>query len=62
MQIEDDIKNVLTCKSDLSCPHEASCYRMAKFIEKLLNKPEIEIEATPDNIEHYVPNWETARP
>jgi hypothetical protein len=38
MSIEDDVKRVLTCTDDVRCTHEDSCYRMAKFIEQVLEE------------------------
>lgn len=38
MSIEGDVKRVLTCTDDVRCTHEDSCYRMAKFIEQILEK------------------------
>ena len=38
MPIEDDIKAILMCKNDLHCPHEASCYRVAEHLSKILEE------------------------
>ena len=59
MSIEDDVKRVLTCTDDVRCTHEDSCYRMAKFIEQILEERKHNAEA--EWIMYYTPDWETAR-
>ncbi len=59
MLIEDDVKKVLTCTDDVRCTHEDSCYRMAKFIEQILEERKHNAEA--EWIMYYTPDWETAR-
>lgn len=65
MQIEEDIRVLLTCKKDLHCPHEAACFRLGKFAESIINERRTEKALEPtdsDEVAHYAPDWETARP
>lgn len=47
MPIEDDVKKILTCTDDVRCTHEDSCYRVAKFIEQLLEEQKRKAEESP---------------
>jgi hypothetical protein len=54
MSIEDDVKRVLTCTDAVRCTHEDSCYRMAKFIEQILENAKRHTRLIPSAAElHY---------
>ena len=63
--LDDDIRALLTCATDLNCPKEAACFRVAKFAESIINERRTQkaLEPTdPDEVANYAPDWETARP
>lgn len=64
MTVDEAISEIMACRADATCNREEACFMVATALKELLDQSRaVAIDITvPDEVAHYAPGWETARP